>query len=83
MFNSSRALEQVRSDRSEPQSGQYCSQALMLPALSWLAPATVPQAATNMPVPRTAQIARARLNRATEVGVSSEPPAIRSSNRRP
>jgi len=35
----------------------------MLPALSWLAPATVPQADTNMPAPRTAEIARARLNR--------------------
>jgi hypothetical protein len=47
---------------TEPPSGQYCSQARMLPASSWPAPATVPQADTYMPVPRMAKIARARLN---------------------
>ena len=34
----------------------------MLPAPSWLAPATVPQADPNVPAPRTAKRARARLN---------------------
>jgi hypothetical protein len=34
----------------------------MLPAPSWLAPATEPQADTNIPAPRTVKIARARLN---------------------
>jgi hypothetical protein len=34
----------------------------MLPAPSWLVPATVPQADTNMPAPRTAKIVSARLN---------------------
>ena len=32
----------------------------MLPALSWPAPATVPQADASMPAPRMATIARAR-----------------------
>jgi hypothetical protein len=59
MFNTSRTLDQGHADRSEP---QYCSQALMLPVRSWLAPATVPQADTNVPTPRTAKIARARLH---------------------
>jgi len=39
-------------------SSQYCSQARMFPARSQSAPATVPQADSNMPVPRMAEIAR-------------------------
>ena len=34
----------------------------MLPALSWLAPATVPHADANIPAPRTAKIVSTRLN---------------------
>ena len=42
-------------------SGQYCSQARMLPAPSWPTPATVPQADANMPAPRMAKIIKAKL----------------------
>ena len=48
----------------------------MLPALSGPAPATVPQPDTNMPAPRTAKIARARLNprnRRSVIGTSCDP----------
>src|ERR1700730_8276090 len=34
----------------------------ILPALSWLAPATVPHADANIPAPRTAKIVNTRLN---------------------
>ena len=48
--------------RTDAPSGQYCSQARMLPARLGPAPATMPQADTNMTAPRMAEIARARLN---------------------
>jgi hypothetical protein len=44
----------------------------MLPALSWLAPATAPQADANMPAPRTAKIVSARLQSRSQSRALSE-----------